>query len=580
MKKLFLVVILAYFISIIQLHAQIQWRNPMNETFPVLRGQAWPDELKGTYYRLPDRAKEKVRTPLWDLSRNSAGLSIAFRSNASEIKVRYHVTGGFSMAHMPSTGKSGVDLYATDANGRQRWCAARYSFGDTITYTYSNLSYNDDAGHGYEYQLLLPPYNEVTWLEIGIPQDSKFEYLPLSNEKPLVIYGTSIAQGACASRPGMAWGSILEREMQHPVINLGFSGNGLLEAEMFDILTEIDAKLFIIDCMPNMTNDRTDWIYGRTLNGIKKLREKCKAPILLVEHSGYTNDLTSTKAEKSYRNCNEELREAYRSLLSEGIEDLYYLTHEEIGLTMDAMVEGVHPSDLGMRQYADAYIRKIKEILNEDCEERTVFHPCTQQRDPYNWKERHETILKLNKEKAPEILLIGNSITHYWAGEPNAHIVRGEDSWKKLFKGKEVRNLGFGYDRIENALWRIYHGELDGYQAEKVVLLMGTNNLDKNSDKEIIDGIHELVRAVRHRQPLAEIYVAGILPRKGKEERIANLNQVLQESMINTTATYIDMSKEMTQSDGKIIPSLFSDGLHPNKEGYQRMAKILGKVIK
>jgi lysophospholipase L1-like esterase len=578
MKK-HLLILFACLASTLQLSAQMQWRNPLAESFPTVHGQAWQDELQGTYYRLPEKAKAIVRKPLWDLSRNSAGLSIVFRSNAPEIKVRYHVTEGFSMAHMPSTGKSGLDLYATDAHGRQRWCAARYSFGDTITYTYSNLSYVEDAGHGYEYQLLLPPYNEVTWLEIGVPQDAKFSFLPVSNEKPLVIYGTSIAQGACASRPGMTWGSILEREMQHPVINLGFSGNGQLEDDFFTLLTEIDAKLYIIDCMPNMTNNRTEWIYGRTMNGVKKLREKSRAPILLVEHSGYTNDLTSSKAEKSYRDCNEELKKAYQALLAEGVEGLYYLTHAEIGLSMDAMVEGVHPSDLGMRQYADAYIRKIKEILHEDCDARTVFHPCTQQRDPYNWKERHEQVLKSNQEKAPEIVLIGNSITHYWAGNPNAHIVRGEDSWKKLFKEKVVRNLGFGYDRIENALWRIYHGELDGYDAKKVILLMGTNNLDKNSDDEIINGIHELVRAVSHRQPFAIIYVAGILPRHGKEERIAHLNQALQASLQNERVTYIDMSSELIQPDGKIIKELFTDGLHPNQEGYRRVAKMLEKKI-
>ena len=183
------------------------------------------------------------------------------------------------------------------------------------------------------------------------------------------------------------------------------------------------------------------------------------------------------------------------------------------------------------------------------------------------------------KKQAPEIVLIGNSITHFWAGEPKAHIVRGEDSWNQLFKNKVVRNLGFGYDRIENALWRIYHGELDGYQAKKVILLMGTNNLDKNSDDEIIDGINELVRAVRHRQPKAEIYVAGILPRSGREARIARLNEVLQVRLLNEEATYIDMSSQITHPDGRIIKELFTDGLHPNKEGYQRVAKMLEKAV-
>ena len=195
-------------------------------------------------------------------------------------------------------------------------------------------------------------------------------------------------------------------------------------------------------------------------------------------------------------------------------------------------------------------------------------------------EERHAQVLKLNKEKAPEIVLIGNSITHYWGGEPTAHIVRGQDSWDKLFKGKEVRNMGFGYDRIENALWRIYHGELDGYQAKKVILLMGTNNLGKNTNNEIIDGINELVRAIRHRQPKAEIYVAGILPRSGQEVRVAALNELLQTRLKSDEATYIDMTSEMIQPNGRIIKELFTDGLHPNKEGYQRMAKMLVKVIK
>ena len=564
----------------LHLCSQTIWRNPMAEEFPTIHGQAWSNELKGYYYRLPHRAENKVRKPVWDLSRSCAGLSIVFRTNAPDIQVRYQVVGGYGMAHMPATGKSGVDLYATDANGRVRWCAAKYVFGDTIKFNYSKLSYANDSDHGYEYQLFLPPYNEVKWLEIGVAEGSKFSFLPPSQEKPIVVYGTSIAQGACASRPGMIWTNIINRELQHPVINLGFSGNGQLDIETFDFLAEIDAKLFIIDCMQNMTEERTSLIYERTINGVHKLRQASNAPILLVEHNGYANEFSSQYAEDLYRKTNIELHRAFKDLQNEGVKNLHYLTKEEIGFTQEATVEAIHPSDLGMQIYADAYIPKIKEILGEDCEKRTVFRPCTQQRDPYNWKERHEQVLKLNKEKAPDIVLIGNSITHYWAGTPNAHIVRDENSWKKLFKGKEVRNLGFGYDRIENALWRIYHGELDGYQAEKIILLMGTNNLDKNSDDEIIDGIHELVRAVRYRQPKAEIYVAGILPRTGKEDRITTLNKTLQARLLSEEATYIEMSTELTQPNGYIINELFTDGLHPNKEGYQRVAKMLEKAIK
>ena len=580
MNKYYLITILAYLASTFQISAQIQWKNPMDETYPVLRGQAWQNELKGTYFRLPDRAEKTVRPPVWQLSRQTAGMSIVFRSNAPEIKVRYTVSGGLNMPHMPSTGVSGVDMYATDMEGRKRWCAGRYAFQDTITFTYSKLWYATTPTKGYEYELFLPLYNSVKWMEIGVPEGYDLNFLPASKEKPIVLYGTSIAQGACASRPGMAFGNIIGRELEHPVINLGFSGNGQMEPEVFDLLCEIDAQLFIFDNMPNLTNDRTAFIYERATNGIRKLRQKSQAPILLVEHNGYANEFSSLEAENTYRKTNTELRKVYRDLKAEGIENLHYLTKEEIGFTQDAMVEGVHPSDWGMQIYADAYIPKIKEILNEECEKRTIFKPCTQQRGPYNWKERHEEVLRLNKEKAPQILLIGNSITHHWGGDPIGFIIRDEESWSHLFKGKVARNLGFGWDRIENALWRIYHGELDGYQAEKIFLLMGTNNLDKNSDDEIIDGINELVRAVRYRQPKAEIYVTGILPRAGMEARLVRLNKALQVRLLNEEATYIEMSTVLTHPDGKIIKELFIDGLHPNKEGYRRIAKMFEKVIR
>ena len=176
----------------------IQWYNPNNQQQDVVRGHAWLDELGNTYHRLPQKAKEMVPPSVWHLSQQCAGLSISFRSNAKKIIVRYGVNHGHSMLHMPATGKSGVDLYATDGNGKQHWCAGRYSFKDTITYTYDQLSYLNDFGKGYEYHLFLPPYNEVKWLEIGVAENSAFAFLPISHESPIVVYGTSIAQGACA----------------------------------------------------------------------------------------------------------------------------------------------------------------------------------------------------------------------------------------------------------------------------------------------------------------------------------------------------------------------------------------------
>lgn len=128
------------------------------------------------------------------------------------------------------------------------------------------------------------------------------------------------------------------------------------------------------------------------------------------------------------------MRKAYNTLQEEQIPDIYYLTKEEIGIPADGMVDGVHSTDLGMQQYADSYLKKIREILHEKNEGPTSCIPCKQQRDSYDWYARHEEILKLNRENAPEIIMIGNSITHYWAGEPTAPTQRGKEAWDKLFK--------------------------------------------------------------------------------------------------------------------------------------------------
>lgn len=532
MKKKTILSFLLLLLGTLCMEAQMKWVNPLEQPFQVVRGRAWNQELQGTYVRLPQKAKEKVTKAVWELSRQSAGLSIAFYSDSPEIKVRYAVNGNRSMAHMPATGVSGVDLYATDRNGRSRWCAGKYSLGDTLVYTYGGITYEDGTDKGYEYTLFLPLYNSVSFLEIGIKEDASIDFIPVSAEKPLVVYGTSIAQGACASRPGMAWANIIGRDLQHPVINLGFSGSGKLEKELFELLAETDARLYIIDCMPNMIAPAdTAVIAERILAGVKILRARNAAPILLVEHSGYTNEYTSARAASSYKAANRRLREAYNTLMQQQVHDIHYLTKEEIGLSMDAMVEGVHPSDLGMQQCADSYARKIREILKEDKGEATTCVPRKQKRDPYDWLARHEQVLKLNRDVPPETVLIGNSIIHYWAGEPLADKQRGKHAWERLFAGRKVRNMGFGWDKIENALWRIYHGELDGYKATDIFMLIGTNNLQFNTDSEIVEGILFVAKAVRERQPSAKLHVIGILPRKGQEQRIKDLNVELQKDL-------------------------------------------------
>lgn len=357
--------LIAMVMSTLATAAQTRWQNPLNAGSDMVHGRWWNTELTDNYHRLTPRAEGVVRAAVWGLARQSAGLSVCFHTNAPTIRVRYKVSGGLSMFHMPSTGVSGLDLYATDADGRLRWCASKFnlSFQDTINYEFRDITYFTGEDRGYDFELFLPLYNEVTWLEVGVDEGRELHFIPSSAEPPIVVYGTSIAQGACASRTGMAWTNIVHRESGLPVVNLGFSGNGLLEQEVFSFLAEIPARIFVIDCLPNLATERTEFIYDRLLRGVALLREHSQAPILLVEHN-YANGTSSQQSVDWYARSNAEQRRAYETLRAQGVRNLYYLSHDELAFTQESMVEGVHPNDLGMRQYADAYLRKISKILH------------------------------------------------------------------------------------------------------------------------------------------------------------------------------------------------------------------------
>lgn len=342
---------------------EIRWQNPQQQLFHVVQGQLPLAALKDRYQRLPDQLKSEVRTPVWDLSQQNAGIYLEFATDAIAITVRYTVEGELDMPHMPATGVSGVDLYGKNKNGRWDWAAGSYAFGDTITYRFNNLAIGDQE----KLRLYLPLYNSVSWMEIGVDADARFEFIPPSNEKPIVVYGTSIAQGACASRPGLAWTSILGRQLDLPIINLGFSGNGRLEQPLIHLIGEVDARLFVLDCMPNLTRGSIpeSEIKERIVYAVEYLQKQHpKTPILLVEHSvGTSEQLIDTARNANYNHTSDVMQTMYRTLKDRGVNGIYLLTGAEIGIGTESTVDGIHPNDIGMMEHARAYREAINNIL-------------------------------------------------------------------------------------------------------------------------------------------------------------------------------------------------------------------------
>lgn len=339
------------------LEDEIDWYDVQNIG---VEGKGWNDTKK-FFDRLPSKAEGMVREAVWNLSRHSAGMSMRFVTNAPNIYVRYKLSHErLAMSHMPATGVSGMDLYANDNQGMDRWVSVVRPDKQEM-----NTAIANDLGSGSRrYTIYLPLYNGIDRMEVGVEKGETFNPLSPRKEKPILFYGTSIMHGACASRPGMAFPAIIGRRLRRPTINLGFSGNGRMEPEVATLLAEQDPCAFVIDCLPNM-NETT--VSERTIPLVKKLREaRNKTPILLVEDRSFTNISFFPKRKIHHQKSRVALKKAYAELTEAGIDNLYYLEGDHLlGDDGEAATDGSHPNDLGMMRYADAYEPVLRSMLKQ-----------------------------------------------------------------------------------------------------------------------------------------------------------------------------------------------------------------------
>lgn len=319
----------------------------------VVEGKGWPD-TQSFYDRLPARAEGKVTPSVWGLSHHSAGMCVPFTSDAPSIQVRWSLlpNGSLSMPHMPATGVSGVDLYSKDASGRWIFVANGRPAGVTNTARCALPA-------GQPCLLYLPLYNGVTSLEIGVPKGhtlSGADPAASKQRKPIVIYGTSITHGGCASRPGLAFPAIVGRKLDAPVINLGFSGSGKMEPEMAELLAELDPSVYVLDCLWNMSSDL---VSTRIEPFVKTLRaSRPDTPILLAEDCS-VRDICPTEKGTI-------LRKIHQKLTAEGVKNVHFLSNEGmLGDDTEGTVDGCHPNDLGMMRQAEVFAKALAPLLAE-----------------------------------------------------------------------------------------------------------------------------------------------------------------------------------------------------------------------
>ena len=219
----------------------------------------------------------------------------------------------------------------------------------------------------------------------------------------------------------------------------------------------------------------------------------------------------------------------------------------------------------------------------------TALVPLTQNRDwvSYDWVVRHHAILALNQPGAirADVVFLGDSITHFWSGEPKAKRVSGKDSWEKWIAPHHPINLGYGWDRTENVLWRLRHGEIAGLKPKAFVVLIGTNNLSGfNPPAQTAEGVAEVCRELRRQAPQAKILLLAILPRGAKpdatRQRVTDTNVLLKAQATQIADAYLDVTDKLVEADGSILKETMGDYLHPTNKGYEVMGAAIDAQLK
>lgn len=205
----------------------------------------------------------------------------------------------------------------------------------------------------------MPPYGHVSSVLVGVKKGSKIDRpTPYMDINPVVFYGSSITQGAAASRPGNIYQNILSRRLNFDFINLGFSGNCKGEPEMAEYINSLDMSVFVYDYDHNAKN--LEDLVATHEAFYRLIREKNPSlPIVFMSRPLYLlNDVEVQRLA--------HIREVYERAKANG-DNVYFIdgskTSENFGMH-DSTVDGVHPNDLGFFGIAEKLEPVLKKIFD------------------------------------------------------------------------------------------------------------------------------------------------------------------------------------------------------------------------
>ncbi len=335
---------------------------------------AFAGETERTYARLPRYVKDSIPEgrELWDRQQCSSGIGVRFATNSTRIGCKYTLYWDTHMIHMADTGLKGTDLYILEGDSVWRHVNTNRPYvkkdenGNKTKLVESTYVSNLD-GKMHEYVIYFPLYDGIEDFSVKVDSGAvitKGSPEVINANRRIVAYGTSILQGGCASRTGMAATNIIGRELNCEVVNLGFSGEGKQDTYIARAMATIpDVDVFLLDPVPNCTEMMCDTL---TYNFVKTLRAlRPDVPIVMLEGPIYPYARYDSFFGKYLPKKNNAFRRNYERLKAENPNNLYYVTSEGLdGPEDDGTVDGIHLTDLGFLHYANKMIPILRPLLD------------------------------------------------------------------------------------------------------------------------------------------------------------------------------------------------------------------------
>jgi len=338
------------------------WMSPKEKPFR-LSGFPWFEQDQ-VYRRLPVQPNYPIRPEVQQLSKSTAGGQIAFRTDSARLAIRVKLSGKANMYHMPSTGQCGFDLYFGETGDQHFYSISRY---DHTKLEYEVMMYQFPQKELRSVTLNFPLYQGVEEVEIGIdPGAEVIAPVPYANNRKVIIYGTSITQGGCATRPGMAYTNILSRRIPMEFINEGFSGNGRGDPEVARVLSEIsDPALLVLDYEANA--GEVDLLRKTLPEFIRIYREAHPdVPILVLSKIQFGRERFEPALLQKRMDMMQVEMETVESYRRQGDANIHFFDGTALLGTdsyYECTVDGVHPTDLGFLRMADTLTPVLQELL-------------------------------------------------------------------------------------------------------------------------------------------------------------------------------------------------------------------------